>query len=498
MASGDPKQDRVMIWTALEPDLAADLLTNADHDLISLGYEVSVIEDLAFADPVRTGETDTSPDSGFTVKVEVSDLSADAKYVYRFYSENEDGDRTYSHVGHTRTLPEMADEVKLAVCSCANYSSGYFHVYRHLSLQEDLHVVLHLGDYIYESASLGDEEGRRLEQPVEARDIPTYRARYAEYRLDPDLQALHRAHPMICIWDDHEFDNNAYADGSSSSLGDEWITRKQEAKQVYHEWLPTSVDANMPLYRQFNLGGIADLYMLDTRIEARSMQLTRSEFNQRFDENRQLLGEAQEMWLYQGMVESQAPWQILGQQVMMSQLQLRGALETERERAILLNTDSWDGYAADRERLFSHITDNDIGGVVVLTGDIHTSWAAELSQNPNDPMYYEPISNTDDASPENSKGGLAVELVTPSVTSRSFELINDTIINALTVANPHFKWYELTKKGFIKVSLTRSQMKAQWCLIEQVSQRALTGLIYAKTFISQPNRPGLMRLTEVE
>lgn len=498
IASGDPQQDSIVLWTALNPEMAAQRLQDLGAEqAITVLYELSEYADEDFVNPLQSSVYETNAELGFSVKVIVSALTADTRYRYRFSILN-DEERIYSHIGETRTLPTNSDEIKLAICSCANYSSGYFHIYRHLALQDDLNVVLHLGDYIYESASLGEESGRSLQMPVEARDIPTYRARYAEYRLDPDLQALHRKHPMIAVWDDHEFDNNANAEDSSSSSGETWLIRKQQAKQVYHEWMPTAVSAEDPLYRRFDLGGLADLFMLDTRIEGRSPQLTRAQFNQRFDDNRHLLGEVQETWLHEGLAQSQAPWKLLGQQVMMSPLQLRGALESERETAILLNTDSWDGYAADRNRLFEHIKQNEIEGVVVLTGDIHTSWAAELSINPNDPMYYEPTPPESGDSADDPKGALAIELVTPGVTSRSFELINDAIINALNVANPHFKWYELTKKGFIKLTISQQELNAQWCLVNSVADDSIPGLIYAKQFKCQTSKPGMMRLVEVE
>ena len=506
VASGDPQQTSLILWTMLDTELARTRLQDlgVDQSNLEVSYELSDFADESFETPIQSGVIETNEDQGFSVKIKVSSLDADTRYRYRFFISDlgdingEQEVSIYSHIGETRTLPVNADEIKIAVCSCANFSSGYFHIYRHISIQEDLNVVLHLGDYIYESASLGEEFGRTLASPVEARDIPTYRARYAEYKLDPDLQALHRKHPMIAVWDDHEFDNNANAEDSSSSSGEAWTLRKQEAKQVYHEWMPTAVTVNEALYRRFNLGGIADLFMLDTRIEARSPQLTRAQFRQRFDENRKLLGNQQETWLHNGLSQSTAPWKILGQQVMMSPLQLRGSLESERDTAILLNTDSWDGYAADRSRLFEHIQQQDIEGVVVLTGDIHTSWAAELSINPNDPMYYEPNPPETGDNFDNPKGALAVEFVTPSVTSRSLPLINDTIINALNAANPHFKWYELTRKGFLKLILNQEELSAQWCLVESVAEDSIPGLIYAKELRCTSSKPGLMRLMEVE
>ena len=494
VASGDPRNDSVTLWTALDQDLAHTLLVDGQ---INLQFELTTLMDDNFSNPIVAASLSTGPETGFTVKTRATGLEADQKYRYRFTYVEPMGEPIRSHIGFTRTTPIDTAEVNLAVCSCANYSSGYFHAYRYISLQEDLHAVIHLGDYIYESPSLGDEGTRQLSDAVEADTLERYRKRYAEYRMDLDLQAMHRAHPVIAVWDDHEFDNNAYSEGSSNTSPEDWPRRAMEAKRAYHEWLPTDVRPDEPIYRKFVFGELAELFMLDTRIEGRSKQLTRSEFAQRFSEARSLLGEAQETWLHDGLRESTKTWKLLGQQVMMSPLQVRGALQSEREQAILLNPDQWDGYVPDRDRLYEVFKDSAISGAVVLTGDIHTSWASELSLNPNDPLYYQPVAGPEGDDAENPKGGLAIELVTPGITSRAFAAINEGIVSALSSANPHFKWFELTKKGFIKLNITNERLEATWSLVDRVDQPELPGLIKAQVMRCTPGVAGTMRLQSV-
>ena len=197
----------------------------------------------------------------------------------------------------------------------------------------------------------------------------------------------------------------------------------------------------------------------------------------------------------QWLRDSEALWKFR-QQVMMSPLQVRGAL-SERESTILLNlTNGW--VRPDRERLYALIKEAEVSGTIVLTGDIHTSWASELSLNPNDPQYYlaQPPENGDD--PTDPKGGLAIELITPGVTSRAFAAINDGILNALVSANPQFKFFELTKKGFIELKITEDQLISTWYLMDRVDLSELPGLIKARVMSCQPKPPGLMRLQQIE
>ena len=454
VASGDPLHDRVILWTKLE-------LEEREQE-VSVEWEVWLDE--AQTQSVRSGQLMTSIDSNYTVKIDVDQLEADQIYYYQFKLTSQG---TSSHLGRTRTLPLQSDQIRLAMTSCANYSVGYFHVYRHLSMQNNLHAVLHLGDYIYESGRYGFVHIRDLEADIEVRTLDQYRKRYAHYRSDLDLQALHRLHPMIAVWDDHEFANNVWSGGDGDVEEEAWFSRRDIAKQAYHEWLPTRPTPSDPLYRRFSFGNLVDLWMLETRIDGRSAPVEGAQGNiDRFNDDRMLISSTQEEWLLNGLQESQSPWKVVGQQVMMSQLLLKGALEAQKEMALPLNRDQWDGYVAQRKRILETVRDQEIQGVVVLSGDIHTSWSAELTLNPNDPLYYRPNSRDD-------SGVIAFECTTPSVTSPALASVHEGILNLIESSNPHIKWTQLTKHGFVLLDFTSTLVQARWFLIDSINQPQL-------------------------
>ena len=271
VASGDPLSDRVILWShAKIPNSTAD---------VALTWQVA--SDAAFANIVRTGTLSATENASFTAKVDVTGLTAGATYFYRF----RDGTGASSTVGATRTLPAIdVASVKFAVFSCALYSEGYFHAYDAAAKSDALYAV-HLGDYIYEygsdPAKYGNSSipGNRTTSP--ANDIVTmndYRMRHALYKSDLNLQAAHAKMLWITVWDDHEFTNNAYVGGAQNhnpaAQGD-WVTRKNIAAKIYHEWMPIRTpDANnlLKIYRRFDFGNIFTLHMLDTRIEGRDRQ----------------------------------------------------------------------------------------------------------------------------------------------------------------------------------------------------------------------------------
>lgn len=329
VASGDPLKDRVILWTRLTPkNLAARL---------EVVWEIS--EDLNFAHLVNSGKVQTTQVRDFTIKVDADKLRSGRTYYYRFRY----GDKV-SATGQTKTLAESADSVKFAVCSCSNYPAGYFHVYREMARQ-DLDVIIHLGDYIYEYGQGGyaTEEAKRLgrELPAdnnkEAIKLDDYRKRYALYRSDLDLQAAHHRHPFIVIWDDHELANDAWKAGAENHQANEgdFEARKLAALQAYFEWMPirpTARDNFLNIYRQFNFGDLVQLIMLDTRILARDQQLSYTQyvtpqgidltrFKQDLDHpSRTIMGHAQRQWLQDQLIQSSAIWNVIGQQVLMAKM----------------------------------------------------------------------------------------------------------------------------------------------------------------------------------
>lgn len=269
IASGDPLADRVILWTRAVPkgDQASKL---------SVEWEVAL--DADFQTVVSRGKAKTGPKSDFTLKVDAEGLAPATTYYYRFRTEG-----MTSPVGRTRTLPHTgATRSRMAVISCSNYPQGFFNVYKELA-GRDVDMVLHLGDYIYEYADgvysneAAVAKGRQVKPKNELLAIEDYRTRYALYRSDPDLQAAHAAHPFICVWDDHEIANNTWKGGAENHNEGEgsFEARKKAAVQAYHEWLPIRENGQRRerINRTFDIGGLATLIMLDTRLCGRDQQL---------------------------------------------------------------------------------------------------------------------------------------------------------------------------------------------------------------------------------
>jgi len=339
VASGDPLSDRVILWTRATPSEPA-----------TLDIEWEVATDAAFSAIIAKGSVKTSAARDYTVKVDVAGLQADRVYFYRFKRGE-----VVSPTGKTRTLPTgRVDQVKLGVFSCANYPAGYFHVYAEAAKRDDLHAVVHLGDYIYEYekdgyASQDAEALGRVSKPAnELLTLADYRARYAQYRGDKDLQALHAVAPFICVWDDHEVANDGYKSGAenhSDATEGDYNVRRAAALQAYYEWLPIrEQDPANPLriYRSFDYGDLLSLHMLDTRHIGRDKQLDYANYidpatgafdatgfaNDMANPDRQMLGVEQTQWLQGQLAASGATWQVLGQQVLMGRMYLPSPLLT--------------------------------------------------------------------------------------------------------------------------------------------------------------------------
>ncbi len=430
VASGDPLSDRVIIWTRITPvDFGA-----------TLNGTYQVATDDQFTNVVSSGIFTTDSTKDFTVKIDVEGLSANTFYYYEFEHNG-----AYSLVGRTKTLPVgNVDNIRLAVVSCASLESGYFNAYDAIAQRNDVDAVLMLGDYIYEYESQGfgpnPNVDRTWEPSTEITALNDYRLRYNSYHLDYALRKLHQNFPWICIWDDHETANDSYPGGADNHQANEgpWNQRMSAGKRAYFEWIPIRPKAtgNQEVFRTFDLGNLAKIIMLDTRLEGREVQLNANDptFN---DTTRTILGQAQFNWLKNELSTTSQPWKIIGNQVMIGAVELLGNP---------INTDSWDGYPAERGKLFNHLSSNSINNTVVLTGDIHTSWALDL-RNGNTPV--------------------GVEMVTPSVTSPGSPINLSALI---TVQNPHIKYVELTKKGFLLVDINPMQVQGDWYHVNTIDQ----------------------------
>jgi alkaline phosphatase D len=270
VASGDPLADRVILWTRYKP-------AAGDANMVTVSWEVAADE--GFTRVVARGEGKTGPKQDFIIKIDATGLSPEQRYFYRFQAEGAE-----SPTGRTKTLPlEGASKARLGVISCSNYPQGFFNVYKELA-GRDLDVILHLGDYIYEYADgvysndAAVANGRAIKPKHEIVSLDDYRTRYGLYRSDPDLQAAHAAHPFICVWDDHEIANNTWKGGAENHNDGEgsFEARKKAAVQAYHEWLPIrdNADDRNKINRTFDIGGLARLIMLDTRLVGRDKQLS--------------------------------------------------------------------------------------------------------------------------------------------------------------------------------------------------------------------------------
>jgi len=458
VASGDPLQDAVIVWTRVT---VSDLYSD-----VEVKWRVAL--DPKMRRVVAGGWASTSIRRDFTVKVDVQGLQPGRTYYYQFYSRGEE-----SPVGRTKTLPQgRVDHSRLAFVSCSNLPAGLFNVYALLARRHDLDAVLHLGDYIYEYANATYGDGASLGRiPVPDREIVSladYRQRHAQYKLDADLQSAHRQHPFVCVWDDHESTNDSWKDGAQNhnpELGEgEWSVRKRASIRAYFEWMPIrerGIGANARIYRSMRIGSLADLIMLDTRLYGRDQQSAVKPISPTAgfpandpvanDPARTLLGFDQEAWLDAQLVRSKqrgATWRLLGQQVMMAQLSVSGG-------QTLFNLDQWDGYRPARERLYATLRDNYVDNLVVMTGDIHTSWANDLTSNPWDPSGA--------YNPQTGRGVVGVEFVTPAVSSPG-------ILNPLEAAqtaailrqvSPHMKYIELNKRGYGLLDITPERVQGE-------------------------------------
>ena len=383
VASGDPQRDRVILWTRVTPVDPTE----------TLRVRWTVASDPGMKQIRQSGRFVTDRRRDFTVKVDATGLDPGLTYYYQFEARG-----VKSPIGRTRTLPVgRVDRLRLAFASCANYPHGYFNAYARIAERDDLDFVLHLGDYLYEY-KLGvyaDAElaGKRDVVPThEIVALNDYRLRYALYRSDPDLQEVHRQHPFITVWDDHETANNSWRDGAENHNPDrvKATGERDDAAPSRRSTSTCRFAASSPtddkIYQSFRFGDLADILMLDTRLHGRDKEADRTPGEsdiaatnpQVADAKRTLLGFDQEAWLARELRRSKdrkQPWRVLGQQVMM-------AHNSRTQGQTIRNPDQWDGYAPARERLFEVLRERDIRNNVVLTGDIHSSWGNDLSSNP--------------------------------------------------------------------------------------------------------------------
>jgi alkaline phosphatase D len=447
VGSFDPTATGVLLWSRAT-------VTGLAAGEVELTWSVTAPDGSTAA----AGTAMASPDRDWTVTVGVDGLEPATTYGFRF-----DAPSGASTSGRTRTLPGSGttpERFRLGVVSCSRYASGGFAAYRALA-EREVDLVLHLGDYVYEDGVAGARAHDPTERLV---DLAGYRRRYAQHRSDPDLQALHARHPVMAIWDDHELAGNAWrtgAAGHDDARDGPWEQRLTAGVQAHHEWVPVRrPDPGEPLriWRGARIGDLAELSCLDTRLWGRDRQAT--DPAQLSDTARSLLGADQARWLLErlrsGRGEGGTRWQVVANQVMLHPLRVPVVGSTMREAVraggflvdggSALNPDQWDGYPAERERLLTEGVGGD-GDVVVLTGDVHSSWAWE--------------------GPGNDGGRPSmVELVAPAVSSETFAErfpVDPSLVEvALRALGPDLSYVELSSHGYLLVELTPDEVHAEW------------------------------------
>lgn len=437
VASGDPSDSSVLLWTRI---------TIPDEPFPVVDWEVAT--DTNFTDVVVSGTTTTDAEQDFCIHVMAYGLEPYHTYYYRFAHEG-----FYSLTGRTRTLPDGdIDSLRFAVVSCASLNAGYFNVYEIITERNDFDGVIFLGDYIYEYGSTeygyNPAADRAYQPDDEIIDLSDYRTRHAQYKLDQQLRYLHQNFAFICLWDDHEFADNSWNYGAvnhqPAAEGD-WLTRVAAAEDAYFDWMPVTrnQDTIFPYssYRAFQLGDLMDLWVLDTRIDDRTKQVDYFDFDWD-DPTRHIFSLEQREWLFDGLKNSTAQWKVIGQQVMMSPLEALG---------VPVNDDQWDGYPKDQEAVLGFLRDSIPNNKVVLTGDIHSSWANDI------------------ATPSYSPGGpgsAGVEFVGPSVTSPSEELgwAEETIM----FMNEHIKFVDIEHRGWLMLDVNKNRVQGDYYFINNI------------------------------
>ncbi|WP_240519199.1 alkaline phosphatase D family protein [Amycolatopsis antarctica] len=449
VASGDPLPDSVVLWTRLAADpLAADGLGGMPDRRIPVDWEIATDE--RFTRIVRRGTVDAVRESAHSVHVEPAGLRPGTEYFYRFRARG-----AVSGTGRTRTSPAPGTLGELTMCfaSCSHYGEGHFTAYRHLAADEP-GLVLHLGDYQYEYAAKAGEV-RTVFGP-ETTTLAGYRQRHAQYKTDLDLQAAHAVAPWLVVWDDHETENNWAGDvpeESSQTPGAKFPPRRAAAFQAYYENMPLRSTAkpsgpDMRLYRRIGWGGLVGFHMLDTR-QYRDDQAcgdgNQSGCAQRLDPERTITGAEQEKWLLDGLARSTARWDVLGQQVFFARR------DNTVGEGSSYSMDAWDGYVASQDRIAAALGGPRVRNGVVLTGDVHRHWAAEI------PRDYADL----------SAGNVATELVTTSITSGGDG--DDDPNRAALDENPHIKYHK-NRRGYVRTKFTRNELRADFRTVARVSK----------------------------
>ncbi|MCA9187318.1 MAG: alkaline phosphatase D family protein [Planctomycetales bacterium] len=449
VASGDPGAQQVVLWTRLAPS-PTEPGGGMPNRVVSVNWEIAT--DDSMRSVVAKGTEFATPPLAHSVHVEVNGLEPGRWYWYRFHV----GDAE-SPIGRTRTMPArnaLPGELRFAFTSCQNYEQGLFTAYEHM-VEQELDLVFHLGDYIYEyEAGRGGKVRTHIGNEINSLD--DYRIRHSQYRTDPLLQAAHARCPWFLTFDDHEFDNNCAADISEEPHIDpaDYLIRRANAYQAYYEMMPLPrrclpQGPDMRLFRRASFGRLADFMVLDTR-QYRTDQPNgdgKKPLNQSaLLRTNTLLGAKQKNWLSRGLVSSQSLWNVLAQQVMMGMVGF-----PNQDSPLVYSMDQWPGYASERMELMQFMADRRVPNPVVLTGDIHSNWVNEL--------------RVDDRRPETNV--IATEFVATSLSSGGNGPENPAGLGEILAHNPCVKFHN-GERGYVSCTVTPEQWRADYLVVDDV------------------------------
>ena len=491
VASGDPTNSHIILWTKV---------SKKNRNDIYIKWQVS--NDINFEKIIASGSHISSFSDNFTVKVdaEIPQEFNGKKVYYRFNYEN-----IYSDIGTTSTLPsDNPNKYNIAFCSCSNYPAGFFNAYKEIANNDDIDLVLHLGDYIYEYGrnvypSTGSEEmGRVVEPPHEIITLDDYRKRYALYRSDEDLQNLHASKPMIVVWDDHEFTNNTWKNGAQNHSDNEgkFEDRIYNAIKSYYEWMPIRENKDKSkIWRDFKVGNLFQLLMLDTRYLYRDKQLNinsyindgiinKEKYRKDLLKKRSLLGSEQQNWIRE-KVSEKFKWSIFGQQLLIGPKHLPQLLRDFKSSELPnylkniidlagaklpYNTDQWDGYPNEREQFYRNIEASQSNGI--LAGDSHDSWLSNLYNNKDK--------------------FVGIEIGAPSITSPNSvdtfgEKINK-IEDGFIQENRDLEWINGKNKGYVQLAISNENINVKYHYVSTVKSKKYKAL-QPFTFTIDHNQP---------
>lgn len=492
VASGDPLSSQVIIWTKISPDQEGSVV-----------IKWFIAGDAEFKKIIQSGEVITNTDKDYTIKIDIENLFPSTTYYYRFVYNG-----IYSPKGRTKTTPaDGYENISFAVVSCSDYSAGYYHALARVAEKKTLNAVIHLGDYMYEGTlRLFDPTHPVYQDELESirhkrtREwwLRYYRRRYSINRMDTDMQDAHQAHPFITIWDDHEIADNTWKRGAKDhdpEIDGDWEVRKSAARQAYSEWMPIRGDAST-IYRSIRFGKMAELTLLDCRLEGRDEQIYDADNQGLHAPERTMLGKNQKEWLFRKLDTSPCHWKLIANSVVFSAFNVTwadlGGQFTQKIKELQHTLlDYWEGYPDERAEIINHISEHNINNTVILSASMHCALAFDVTAcatcngQTEQPAMYNPVTG---------KGSVAVEFAATSITSDNFDekmgklaantfqsLINRKLPQPFNYnPNPHLKFADLQRHGYYILKLSQARAEAAFYFVDDIKTHTNKEMLAAK------------------